>query len=149
MSSSLKIVSLLLAAWTIASLENPPFALAEVNDLAAIDLEESICYMHTRDGQVVNLNKLCTGKDTPISLTDQRFLEKYQSLLRRRLSVSPAVQTALVQTQQNPQAAVQRAQAICTAIRTGQPQAQPPTELIDADIFDTIAPKYYCPELND
>lgn len=151
--SSLSIASLLLTFSAINVVHHQQPALSQSSDVAAIEPGDFICYIEKSDGRIVNLNKLCdkgrSGSYATVSTTDQRFLENYQRLLRKRLRVSPSVQTALSQIQQNPQAAVQRAQAVCTAIRTGEPQNLQPPGQVDADIFDTLAPKYYCPELNN
>lgn len=110
--------------------------------------------MQTGDGRIINLYQLCVDRkssNTALSTTDRQFLESYQSFLRKRLGTSPLVQTALAQLQQAPQSIVERAKGVCAAIRTGKPQnsTPPPQGNIDADLINTMALEYYCPDLDD
>ncbi|WP_171575593.1 hypothetical protein [Leptolyngbya sp. Cla-17] len=142
---------MLLASAAIGSLNHPQPAFSQTNFLTALKPEDFICYMKMNDGRVLNLTNLCSGKSETVSdfsTTDQRFLDEYRSFLGKRSAKLPAVQAALLQAQQNPQAVLQRAQAVCTALRTGQPQ--PTTaEPVGEDLFTTLAPEYFCPELDD
>ena len=125
-------------------------ALAQPSSLIAVNPGDLVCYMQTSDGRLLNLNKLCGSEQlaTSLSPTDQRFLDRYSALLRRRSMGLPAIQTALLQAQQNPQAVLQRAQAFCAALRTGQFQPNTSGQVGD-DLVTTMAPRYYCPELED
>lgn len=150
-SRSRRFLAVLLAFSAIGVLNHPKSVLSQSNDLMALNPGDLVCYMQTIEGQVINLNKLCgdgKGRVSTLSSLDQRFLDRYQLLLSKRAANLPSVQAALLQAQQNPQAVLQRAQAICTALRTGQPQTQTLGQVGD-DLFATMAPKYYCPDLDD
>jgi hypothetical protein len=143
--------SILLVSGAIAIFSAPSSAWSQSKPLVANNPSDFVCYMQTLNGRVINLNKLCSiDKEQAIALstTDQRFFDRYQSLLKKRSTALPSVQTALWQAQQNPQAVLQRAQDVCTALRTGQPQSSNQGQVGD-DLFATIAPRYYCPDLDD
>ncbi|HEY9896165.1 MAG TPA: hypothetical protein V6D34_12270 [Candidatus Sericytochromatia bacterium] len=141
----------LLASAAIGVLSYPQAALSQASVLTALNPDDFICYMQTSDGRVLNLTKLCGGKEETvgnISTTEQSFLDSYRAFLGKRSTKLPSVQAALLQAQQNPQAVVQRAQAVCTALRTGQPQPATAGQ-VGEDLFTTLAPEYFCPELDE
>lgn len=143
--------TLLLASAAIGVLHAPQVALSQASFLTALNPDDFLCYMQTSDGRVLNLSKLCGGKEgtvNALSTTDQSFLDDYRSFLSKRSTKLPAVKAALLQAQQNPQAVLQRAQAVCTALRTGQPQPTTTGQVGD-DLFATLAPEYFCPELDE
>lgn len=149
-------INALLLASAILTLSDQPPALSQ--STAGEDL---ICYFQTQNGQVLNLSKLCGhSKQKPVvatpapmsalSTTDQQFLETYQGFLSKRAKSSPAAVVALAQSQQSPQAIVERAMKICTAVKTGTlSQGQLPQGSVDSDLINTMAFEYYCPELDD
>ncbi len=142
---------LLLASAAIGVLHNPQAALSQARVLTALNPDDFICYMKTSDGRVLNLTKLCGGKEgtaNAFSENDQGFLNDYRAFLSKRSTRSPAAQAALSLAQQNPQSVLQRAQAVCTALRTGQPQPTTAGQ-VDGDLFETLAPEYFCPELDE
>ncbi|MCY7321601.1 MAG: hypothetical protein LH660_07320 [Phormidesmis sp. CAN_BIN36] len=106
-----------LAACAIAVLQ-PQSAWSRSSDAIVTKQPDLICYIQSSNGSVINLSRFCAEDDAvAISSTDRRFLELYQRSLEGRGSRSvPA---------QNPQALVERAQAVCTAARSGP--SQPPT----------------------
>lgn len=72
-------------------------------------------------------------------------------ILRQRYGRSPAVENAIAQTQQNPQAIVQRARATCAQIQQGMSPAvvsigQPGVE---AAVIPKLAIAYYCADLDN
>jgi len=122
--------------------------------LVARNLDDSICYMKTEEGQIINLNKLCsnsTSNDTVLSTLDQQFLENYQRFLSKRSTSLPSVQAALLQLQQAPQTVIQRAQQVCANIRAGmlQNSALESQESADADLINIMALEFYCPDLDE
>lgn len=135
---------LLLTACAINILQGQQFALSRSSDAIATKQPDLICYMQSSNGSVINLSRFCAedGDTVAISTTDQRFVELYQRSLERRSSGSPSVQV------QNPQALVERAQAVCTAITNGQSQPQSFRQA-GRDSFESLALEYYCPELDD
>ncbi len=149
-------MSLLLAPCSISIFYEQQPAVAQLSYLVASDPGDLICYMQTEDGRIINLSKLCVDKQSTynykaISTTDQQFLRNYQSFLRKRLGTSPLVQTALSQLQQAPQTVVERARRVCAAMSSGVAQNSPPPPQgnIDADLINTMAVEYYCPNLDD
>ncbi|BAZ28262.1 hypothetical protein NIES4074_06930 [Cylindrospermum sp. NIES-4074] len=130
-------------------------ALSESGNSLALASEDFVCYMRSNDGQIINLTKLCSlnnhevGKSN-LSTTDQQFLENYKSFLRKRIGGSPLINNALSQAQKSPEDIVQRAKSICASIKTGTSKnSQVNSGNIDADIINTMAVEYYCPELDD
>ncbi len=147
---SFSVTSLLIVFSAISVLYQQRVALSQSNYLVAADPGDFICYMQTSNGQIINLSRLCGNSKTfvsTISTVDQQFLQRYQGFLEQRAKGSPMVQALISQAQQNPQSVIQRAQAVCTAIRTGQPR--PTSGQVADDLFQTMAPKHYCPELDD
>lgn len=148
------IFTLLLASGAIGFFLDQPSALSQSSGFIALNPGDLVCYVQMSDGRVLNLNKWCgatQGNATATTTTDQQFLDRFQAFLSKRSSGIPAlqavIQATLLQVQKNPQAVVKRAQAVCTALRTGQPQPQ--TAEVANDLFETLAPNYYCPELDD
>lgn len=115
--------------------------------------EDSICYMQTADGRTINLSNLCGGRRTvatpALSGTDQQFLGEYQSFLNRRINTSPHVRTALAQAQRSPQSVVERARGVCSSIQAGISPDSTVEQTIDADLINTMALEYYCPEFDE
>jgi hypothetical protein len=117
------------------------------------------CYMHSENGQVVNLEGLCNSRyqelSASLSAQDQQFLEDYKNALKD----SPEGQAAL--SLASPQPLIQQAKAICNALETGtfveyriaqianiagdgNPQNMTIANL-QARTVQTLAPKAYCP----
>lgn len=121
--------------------------------ILALDASDMLCYMQTADGRVINLSKLCGSRNRNypvLSTIDQAFLARYQEYLRTRLGGLPQTQTALAQAQQNPQAIIQRAQATCAIIQSGESApAMSSLAQIDAKVVKDLALNYYCPNLDD
>lgn len=154
MERSLNLPGLLIVAATVPMVQLQSVDPAQAQPRVVLaDVSDFPCYMQTSDGRVMNLGKLCGQGNQPmvapttVSTVDQQFLQRYRSFLEKRAQSSPAVQTLIAQALQNPQAVVQQAKAVCTALRSGQPQ--PASDQVGDDLFQTMAPKYYCPELDD
>jgi hypothetical protein len=129
--------------------------LSESGNSLALASEDFVCYMQSNDGQIINLTKLCSINNNEVvksnlSTTDKQFLENYKSFLRQRQRGSPLINNALSQAQESPEDIVQRAKRICASIKTGTSKnSQVNSGNIDADIINTMAVEYYCPELDD
>lgn len=138
--------ALLFAACAIGVLRSQSPALSQSSYAIATRQTDLICYMQNSNGSVINLSRFCArdGDTAAISTTDRRFLELYQRSSEGR-SRSPSVQA------QNPQSLVERAQALCTAARSGQ--SQPQTRRVRGSFetltFEALALEYYCPELDE
>lgn len=122
--------------------------------LVVANLDDSICYMKTEEGQIINLTKLCganISKDTVLSVRERQFLENYHRFLSKRSSSLPSVQAALLQLQQAPQTVVQYAQQICAYKKSGivENSALQSQQRVDAEFINTIALEFYCPDLDE
>ena len=137
---------LLLTVGAISILQSQQPALSRSNYAIATRQTDLICYMQNSSGSVINLSRFCAedGDTVAISTTDRRFLELYQRSSEGRSS-SPSVQA------QNPQALVERAQALCTAARSrqSQPQIRRVRGSFETLTFEALALEYYCPELDE
>ncbi|MCY7277284.1 MAG: hypothetical protein LH702_27030 [Phormidesmis sp. CAN_BIN44] len=147
---SLSAVSLLFAACTISVLQAQQSALSQSSGAIAPKPSDLICYMQNSNGSVINLSRFCAedSNTVAVSTTDQRFLELYQRSLEKRSSGSQSTQAALTQAQQNPRSVIERAQAVCTALISGQSQPQTFGQ-VGRDPIETTALEYYCPELGE
>ena len=123
--------------------------------ISATAQEVPLCYMRTKDGSLLNLEKLCGRQDIPaqpLSTEEQQFLAE----VRRSMQGSFGAQAAL-----NPSAAINQAKRICGELEAGtfsgyqQSQAEtnatygdPTTQFISSSqsrAIQTVAPKYFCP----
>ena len=115
-----------------------------------------LCYMQTKKGLLLDLEKLCDRKDQkftkPLSADEQKFLEDVQQSMKGY----PEAQAAI-----DPQVAISQAKRICNELEAGtfsdyqQAQAEtltnnsdPTSQLISSSqsrAIQTIAPKYFCP----
>jgi hypothetical protein len=119
-----------------------------------IDPRDSICYIEVTSGRVLDLSQICSAEaNRPVSLVslDRRFMNDYQAALNQRYRQLPAAQTALAQSQQNPQAVLQRARNACARIQNGM---LPELALLnegkaDSSIVNQLALNHYCPDLDD
>jgi hypothetical protein len=132
-----------------------PSALARSQTVLAIDPRDSLCYLETTDGRVVNLNRICgVGGSRPsstLSALDRQFLLEYQAVLNRRHGRSAAAKNALSQAQNNPQAVVKRARDTCANIQKG---ISPDLAAIgqggvEAPVIKDLALHHYCPDFDD
>ncbi len=147
---SLSALILLFTACAISVLQAQQSALSKPSGAIASKPSDLICYMQNSSGSVINLSRFCAGDSdlAIVSTTDQRFLELYQRSLKKRSSGSRSTQAALTQAQQNPRSVVERAQAVCTGLRSGQSQPQT-LKQVGRDPLETTALEYYCPELGE
>ncbi|QXE26350.1 hypothetical protein B6N60_05081 [Richelia sinica FACHB-800] len=133
----------------------PQAALSESGNSTANAARDFLCYMQRSDGQVINLTKLCGIKKNPvlkstISSTDQQFLQQYKFFLKKRLGGSPLISSALSQAESSPENVVKRARGICGVIQSrDSANLDAISRNIDADLMNTMAVEYYCPELDD
>jgi hypothetical protein len=132
-----------------------PAAWSESGNSTVNAARDFLCYMQRSDGQVINLTKLCgikknTVVETAISPMDKQFLEQYKFFLKKRLGGSPLISSALSQAEASPENVVKRARGICGAMQSRNPaNLDAISRNIDADIINTMAVEYYCPELDD
>lgn len=142
----------LFAACVLPVVYLPEAVQAQPSDVIAAEPSDFLCYMETNDGDVVDLTRLCGGPTTllvsTVSRRDQQFLDRYTSLLEQRSRGNPSVQAVVAQAQSSPDSIVNRAKAICSSMRAGQPSPISLAE-IGGDLLQTMAPKYFCPELDD
>lgn len=147
---SLGIVILLLTGCTIEGFYSSRGALAQPIYPKAVNSIDHLCYMQTKDGQIINLSEWCVRKPVEslisgLSGVDQQFLQGYQSLLQKRAKVSPVVQALLAESQKNPRSMVDRAKAACTGVG----QSQRTSDQVTDYLFQAMALKRYCPGRDD
>lgn len=117
------------------------------------------CFMSTQSGQVVDLSEsVCrAGKSAAPALanTDKKFIADY----KRQVMQYPDVRdNLLASAQQSPEPSIGQAKSVCEDLRSGlslddirQSQAgEMPEreEMVNENIINTLATKYYCPELS-
>lgn len=124
-------------------------ALSRFDNPVVPSSDEPVCYMQLFDGRILNLNNLCVDKSPkePLSTKDRQFIEEYKGFLRS-FPQEQAALSGLVEN--NPQAIIQRAAAVCQELRTGvvNPSrvSQPD---VDSDILNSLATDHYCREFSD
>lgn len=130
--------------------------------VSSLDTDNPICYIQESNGSTLDLSKLC-GEDettTQLSETDQKFLASYNN----SLSAYQNVQTLVTpNAEKDPQSPIKIAQGVCSALKSKVPLDKIETDqyeriiqtedirnqkfaLIEAEIIDSLATKFYCPE---
>ena len=119
------------------------------------------CFMTTKSGQVVDLSESVCGikksaSAAPVN-SDQAFMEDYKrNVMKYSQEVSD---TLLASAQETPEQSINQAKSLCSDLQAGiafeeiQTQATESAETPDPDtanatIINTLATKYYCPELS-
>jgi hypothetical protein len=130
--------------------------------VSSLDTDNPICYIQESNGSTLDLSKLCGEHETTTQLseTDQKFLTSYNN----SLSAYQNVQTLVTpDTEKNTESPIKLAQNVCSALKSQVPLAQIVTDqyqriietedprnqkfaLIEAEIIDSLATKFYCPE---
>lgn len=130
--------------------------------ISSLNTDNPICYIQEANGSTLDLSKLCGEHEitTHLSETDQKFLASYNN----SLSAYQNVQTLVTpDTEKNPESPIKLAQNVCSALKSQVPLAQIQTEqyqriietedprnqkfaLIEAEIIESLATKFYCPE---
>lgn len=130
--------------------------------LSSLDTDNPICYIQQSNGSTLDLSKLCSEDETSSQLSqiDQNFLASYNNLLN---VYQTAKTTVTPDTEKDPQYPIKMAQAVCSALKNKVPLDQIETDqyqkitetedprnqkiaLIESDIIDSLAVKFYCPE---
>ena len=125
-------------------------AQSQVNNPALSNADNLFCYMQTEDRQIVSLENLCNVKKQKLielSSKDRQFIEDYKKLLKGY----PKAQTALSRiVEQNPQIIIRKAAELCNELKNGKiSKSRIEQPELDADILNSVAPEYYCPQFND
>lgn len=127
--------------------------------ISATAQDRPLCYLQTKAGLLLSLEKLCDRKDQTLvkslSAEEQQFLED----LKRSMRNAPEAQAAI-----DPQAAIEQAKRICSELEAGtfleyrKAQAETIAEYSDSTTrsilrsrnrtIQTVAPKYFCPAFN-
>lgn len=124
--------------------------------------DNPICYIQQSNGSTLDLSQLCSEDEnrTQLSQIDQNFLASYNNLLN---AYQTAKITVTPDTEKEPQYPIKMAQAVCSALKNNVPLDQIETDqyqritetedprnqkiaLIESDIIDSLAVKFYCPE---
>lgn len=121
--------------------------------------DRPICYMQTKAGLLLSLEKLCDRRNQTLvrslSVEEQKFLDD----LKRSMRNAPEAQATI-----DPQAAIEQAKRICSELEAGtfldyrKAQAELIAEYSDSSTrsilrsrnrtIQTVAPKYFCPAFN-
>lgn len=129
---------------------------------SSVKAEETdyLCFMTTHSGQVVDLSESLCGASKSLNKdsanSDQAFIQDYE----KKLSEYPDVRdNLLLDNQQSPESNIRRAKDVCNALRSGlsmddiqEKQDEENIEkssVVNAEIIDSLATKYYCPEFSN
>lgn len=126
------------------------------------------CFMTTQSGQVVDLSEsVCGVKKSPagasanngsavISDTDQAFLEDYEQNVMQNPEVRDNL---LANAKVAPEQSINQAKNLCNDMKAGlsfnevqkdyDQEADQKAGIVNAAIINSLATKYYCPEVND
>ncbi len=119
------------------------------------------CFMTTQTGHVMDLSESICGlneKSAPAGLatSDKKFIADYK---RYAMQYPDVRDNLLASAQQSPEPSITQAKGVCDELRAGlsleeikdnqSVEMLEKTELVNANIINTLAPKYYCPELNN
>lgn len=131
--------------------------------VSSLDSDRPICYIQQADGSTWDLSKLCSEDETRtrLSQTDRKFLDTYNNLMANyhnsRTVVTP-------DAEKKPQSLVKIAQGVCSTLKNKVPldrieaeqyqriiETEDPRNqkiaLIQSDMINSLALKFYCPEL--
>lgn len=128
---------------------------------ASVNAQEAefTCFMTTQSGQVIDLSQSVCGSNQsiapPLAATDTKFIAAY----KRQVMQYPDVRdNLLASAKESPEPSIGQAKSVCDNLRSGlslqdieQNQANEMLEreeAVSANIINTLAPKYYCPEIN-
>jgi hypothetical protein len=118
------------------------------------------CFITTSSGRVLDLSdSLCHTKkssqkdaDNP----DKAFIEAYKE---QAMSYPEVRDNLIARVQRSPEANIDRAKSVCSDLRAGltmdeirEDQADENTEtanVVNTTIIDSLATKYYCPEISN
>lgn len=124
-------------------------ALSRFDRPVVLSSDEPVCYMQLPDARILNLNHICINQSSkePLSAKDRQFIEEYKGFLKS-YPQQQATLTRLVEN--NPQAIIQRAAAVCQELRTGVVNPSGVSQPgVDSDILNTLATEHYCREFSD
>ena len=129
--------------------------------VSSLDIGKPICYIQKSNGSTLDLSNLCSDRQTKTSLSklDRDFLDSYSNSLEiyqnERTFVSPdtdetpnpiAVARGVCSALQNKVSLEQiKTEQYEKIIETEDPREQP-TALVESDIINFLAIKFYCPE---
>lgn len=126
------------------------------------------CFITTQSGQVVDLSEsVCGVKKSPaavsanngqalISNTDQAFIEDYEQNVMQHPEVRDNL---LANAKLAPEQSINQAKNLCNDMKAGlsfneiqknyDQEADQKAGLVNAAIINSLATKYYCPEVSD
>jgi len=140
----------------------PENTLSKYPVVSSLYTDSPICYIQQSNGSTFDLSRLCSEDENrrQVSQIEQKFLDSYNKLL----NVYQNEQTIVTpDTEQDPQYPIKMAQAVCSALKNKVPldwiktdryqniiETEDPRNqkiaLIESDIIDSLALKFYCPE---
>lgn len=124
---------------------------------ASANIQEPVCFMTTKSGEVVNLSdSLCKSNKSAsedFANSDQAFMEEYKSKLMEYPDVRDNL---LASAEQSPDLTISQAKNVCNDLESGlslneiqQMQAAEIVErtgIVNSAIINSLAPKHFCPE---
>ena len=131
---------------------------------ASVPGSDYVCFMTTEAGQVVNLSESLCKSNKPTTenpaKNDRAFIEDYKRNLREYPMEYPDVRNNLLASaEQSPELTISQAKSVCSDLQAGlswdeiqQSQDEEMVEraeMVNAAIINSLAPKYYCPEMSN
>jgi Protein of unknown function (DUF732) len=130
--------------------------------VSSLDIGKPICYIQESNGSTLDLSNLCSDRQTKTqtSKLDRDFLSSYKNLLETYQNGQTLVSP---DTDKVPTSPVAVARDVCSALQSKVPLKQikaeqykqiietedprnQKTALVESDIIDSLAIKFYCPE---
>ena len=116
------------------------------------------CFMKTNSGRIIDLSQSVCRSRKPAALvlanTDKKFIADYKRQLMRYPDVRDNL---LASAKQSPEPSIGQAKDVCEDLRSGlslkdirenqSGEMLERDEAVNANIINTLAPKYYCPEV--
>lgn len=130
--------------------------------VASLDTNNPVCYIQKANGSTMDLSRLCgkQGSGTTLSEIDQKFLDSYNKSFNSYQQVQVLV---IPGAEKDPLSAIKKAQDVCSALKSKVPLDKIETDqyekiietedprnqkiaLMESEIIDSLATKFYCPE---
>ena len=130
---------------------------------AAVNAQEAdyACFMTTKSGQVIDLSEsICGVKKSTESgspNSDQAFMAAYKHDV---MKYSVVRDTLLASVQETPEQSIEQAKSLCSDLKAGLSYEEiensqvvsnaetEDAESVNAAIINSLATKYYCPEMS-
>lgn len=119
-----------------------------------------LCFFTSSSGKVIDLTKsFCAAAKPKVEDGDNKdkaFIEAY----KQQVSAYPEVRDNLLASmEQSPQTNIEQAKSVCNQLKAGlsfediqktqTEEDSEPANIVNANIIDDLAIKYYCPEMSN